>query len=136
MNLEVAPDPYQYDYGDYYHETEDEKTSFHLPDAFVKPVIGDIKEAKFTLTNLQQFYGKSLICSGSNNITSPNEVWIEYVQDQNYFLGEWSEWTSCSALNPNISNTVSRSRKMPNNKAAFQERYCRCSDVKPLPSPR
>lgn len=133
MNLEVAPDPDQYD--DYYYEIEDENSLVHLPDAMVKPIIGDIKEAKFTLTNLQQFHGKSLFCSGSNNLNSPNEVKIEFVEDQdNYFLEEWTAWTSCSNTNP--SNTVTRSRQMPNDNAALQERFCRCSDIKPLPSPR
>ena len=96
--------------------------------------MGDIKEARFTLTYPQKYNGKSFHCSGSNDQISPNSVKIETVTGQNYFIKEWTEWTSCNEANS--SNTVIRSRTMANDTDVQQKRYCRCSDAKPLPSPR
>ena len=94
-------------------------------------VAGDIKVAIFELENPILYLNKSFLCRSSVTI-SPNHVFIKRVDD--YFLSEWSEWSSCS--NVNNKELVARTRKMADGSLYAQSRYCRCSDLDKLPSPR
>lgn len=111
---------------------EDTLKDQHI-DPIIKPIMGDIKEAKFILNSPQKYDGKKIFCS-ANNGQSSHSVTIDYVRHKEYFINEWTQWSSCK--NVNSSNTVTRRRKMANDEFVDQKRYCRCSDVKPIPSPR
>ena len=100
----------------------------------VNEVMGDIKVARFVLRNPQQFDGESFFCQGSNGLSSPNEAVIEKVYDKEYFTSEWSEWSKCNDIKNN--ELAFRTRRKANGEVPLQSRYCRCSDLKELPSPR
>ena len=98
-------------------------------------VLGDIKEATFNLRNPGQFAGKSFYCSGSNGNDSPNILNInEASPKENYFTSSWTEWSKCNDVKNN--ELVFRSRMKSDGTSIFQNRYCRCSDLQVLPSPR
>lgn len=105
-----------------------------IPATEVSEVMGDIKVAKFVLTNPKQFNGQSFYCEGSNGLSSANEAVIEQVSGNNYFTGEWSEWSKCNDIKS--KEMAFRTRKKADGGEILQSRYCRCSDLKELPSPR
>ena len=77
----------------------------------------------------------SFECSTENgSYTSPNVVTIKEVSDNSHFISEWTEWSKCSDVK-NKTMTF-RTRRAANGNEAMQSRYCRCSDLKELPSPR
>ena len=100
----------------------------------VSEVMGDIKVATFVLQNPKQYYGQSFYCSANNDLSSPNEALIQQASGQDYYISEWSEWTKCDDVKN--KELVFRNRRKGNGKEALQSRYCRCSDLKELPSPR
>ena len=101
----------------------------------VTEVMDDIKVARFVLKNPKQYHENSFECSAANgSYTSPNVVTIKEVSDDDYFISEWTEWSKCSDVN-NKTMTF-RTRTAANGNESMQSRYCRCSDLKELPSPR
>lgn len=108
-----------------------DEESVTLPED-VNKVVGDIHVARFVLENPKQYYGQKFYCYESNGFTSPNDVSIQKASGNDYFVGEWSEWAGCT----DVKHKTNRTRTKGNGEKIFQKRYCRCSDLKELPSPR
>ena len=115
-------------------QTSDYGDGVDVPATEVNEVMGDIKVATFVLKNPKQFNGQSFFCEGSNGLSSPNEAVIEQVSGNNYFTSEWSEWSKCEDVKN--KEMAFRTRRKGHGNPIMQSRYCRCSDLKELPSPR
>lgn len=89
--------------------------------------------AKFVIEDFRQFQNEHLYCKGPNELLSPNKVVIERVS-ADYFISEWSEWSKCNDVN--TKELVVRTRHMAKGNLYSESRYCRCNDLKQLPSPR
>ena len=109
-----------------------EETEFEASDIID---MGNIKAARFVIDNPKQFDGKVFYCKGNDDYFSANEAGVKVTSDSHdYFVSQWSEWSKCEDMNGN--NTVSRHRKRGDGSNVEQTRYCRCSDLSELPSPR
>ena len=115
-------------------QTSDYGDGVEVPAIEVNEVMGDIKVATFVLKNPRQFNGQSFFCEGSNGLSSPNEAVIEQVSGNDYFTSEWSEWSKCNDVKG--GEMAFRERRKADGNPIMQSRYCRCSDLKDLPSPR
>ena len=109
----------------------DEET-IEIQAADVSEVMGDIKAVTFNLT--RDNVGQDFYCVTDDGLHSPNTAPVKDFGGDNYFVTEWSEWTKCSDVGNKI--LVNRRRRLGNDKHAIQSRYCRCSDLEVLPSPR
>ena len=141
MTLTLLSDDYDYGkYNEIDYDENDTYTQHQLPNIEIQAeevteVMDDIKVARFVLKNPKQYHENSFECSAANgSYTSPNVVTIKEVSDDDYFISEWTEWSKCS----NVKNKTMtfRTRRAANGNEAMQSRYCRCSDLKELPSPR
>lgn len=103
--------------------------------------MGDIAIAKFVLPDPKRFDGQELLCINmANGLVSPNNASIKFISDGNYQIGEWSEWSK-DCYDVMNETKVFRKRMMNNTgnngvEVEVQSRYCRCSDLHELPSPR
>ena len=114
---------------------DDEYDEVEIPAFSTTEVLGDIKEATFYLRNPSKFAGKRFYCSGSNGKDSTNTLNINKASPNvNYFISSWTEWSKCEDVKNN--ELVFRSRMKSDGTRILQDRYCRCSDLQVLPSPR
>ena len=102
----------------------------------VDTVIDNIKVARFELNNPEQLAlirDLRLYCGdGDREFESPNDVHIQNSPNDDYFTSEWSEWARCN----DVTDRTNRSRSKANGEEVWQSRYCTCSLLKELPSPR
>ena len=96
--------------------------------------MADIREARFILKDPLQYRDHEFHCVEDTMQRISNSIVVREVSYENYFVTEWSEWSRCDDLNQ--TSQVYRSRKKSNDITVVQERYCKCSDIRPLPSPR
>ena len=98
--------------------------------AEVDEYMGDIKVARFVITKSSNLQGQNLSCS-ADTTESPNVVEILPAKhSETYLVGQWGNWSVCE------EEKVYRSRFTNYGESVQQERYCRCTDFKELPSPR
>ena len=110
---------------------EDNNDGFELQRAEIEEFMGDIKVARFVIPNSYDIKDQSFFCSANNTLDSPNVVQILPAQQNETFLvGQWGNWTICE------EGKVYRSKLTNKGESVQQERYCRCTDFKELPSPR
>ena len=105
-----------------------------LPAVDIKEIMADIREARFILKDPLQYRNTEFHCVEDARQHISNSIVIREEIGENYFVTEWSEWSRCSDLNQ--TSQVYRRRKKSNDNSVEEERYCKCSDIRPLPSPR
>ena len=100
----------------------------------VAEVLGNIKVATFVLQNPIQYFDQTFFCLGSDGVSSSNKAEIKSASGLDYYISEWSQWARCNDMKDKESTY--RIRRKADGNEVLQSRYCRCSDLKELPSPR
>ena len=127
LRLKLSEDYLEYDYGN----DADSQTSieFSPVEVYTK---GTILEAKFVIEDATNYTDHTFYCTDENwSKTSPNQFKL---MSSIHHFSEWSSWSSCHNVGKDM---VTRNRTISNRaNPMVQSRYCRCSDLAVLPSPR
>ena len=127
LRLKQSEDYLEYDY----ENNDDSQASIEFLPAEVHTK-GTVLEARFVIEDVNDYVDHTFYCTDENGSkTSPNQLKLT---SSIHYHSEWSSWSSCHNVGKDL---VTRNRTISNkNNPMVQSRYCRCSDLAILPSPR